>query len=139
MHSRTRTPKNRSLAAVRLWRVALYIRLSKEDGHDESLSVTNQRKILREFIQNHFEGKYLFVGEYVDDGVTGTDYERPAFQMLLEDIETGTVNCVICKNLARAFRNYAHQGYFLESFFPQHATRFITLDGPRIDRSGAGI
>ena len=125
--------KNRSLASIRLWRIALYIRLSKEDGHDESLSVANQRKILREFVQNNFEGEYVLVGEYVDDGVTGTDYERPAFQKLLEDVETGTVNCVICKNLARAFRNYSHQGYFLESFFPQHATRFITLDGPKID------
>lgn len=133
MCSRKRTPKNRTFAAIRLWRIALYIRLSKEDGHDESLSVANQRKILREFVQNSFEGEYLLVGEYVDDGVTGTDYERPAFQKLLEDIETGTVNCVICKNLARAFRNYSHQGYFLESFFPRHGTRFITLDGPKID------
>lgn len=133
MCSQKRARKNRSLASIRLWRIALYIRLSKEDGHDESLSVANQRKILREFVQNNFEGEYVLVGEYVDDGVTGTDYERPAFQKLLGDIETGTVNCVICKNLARAFRNYSHQGYFLESFFPQHATRFIALDGPKID------
>ena len=133
VYSRKGIPKKQTLSSNGFWQIALYIRLSREDGNDESLSVANQRKILREFIQNQFEGEYRLVGEYVDDGVTGTDWERPAFQTLVEDIEAGAINCVICKNLARAFRNYSHQGYFLESFFPRHGTRFITLDGPSID------
>lgn len=115
------------------WKIAIYIRLSKEDGNDESLSVANQRKIILEFIETSFEGEYEIIDEYVDDGVTGTDYERPNFQRMRRDIETGAVNCVICKTLARAFRNYSDQGYFLENFFPRHATRFITLGEPKVD------
>ena len=115
------------------WKIAIYIRLSKEDGNDESLSVANQRKIILEFIESSFEGEYEIIDEYVDDGVTGTDYERPNFQRMRRDIETGAVNCVICKTLARAFRNYSDQGYFLENFFPRHATRFITLGEPKVD------
>lgn len=116
-----------------VWRVGLYIRLSKEDGSDESLSVTNQRKILLDFVTHAFEGDYVLADCYVDDGVSGTDYERPDFQRMLRDIESGCVNCIICKNLSRAFRNYADQGYFLEHFFPLHNTRFITLGDPKID------
>ncbi len=115
------------------WKIAIYIRLSKEDGNDESLSIANQRKIILEFIETSFEGEYEIIDEYVDDGVTGTDYERPNFQRMRRDIETGAVNCVICKTLARAFRNYSDQGYFLENFFPRHATRFITLGEPKVD------
>ena len=133
MRSLQGTQKRQKGETAHVWRIALYIRLSREDGRDESLSVANQRRILREFVEERLEGEHLLVGEYVDDGATGTDYARPAFQSMLEDIEAGVVNCVICKNLARAFRNYADQGYFLESYFPRHKTRFITLDGPQID------
>ena len=131
--SRTRKIASKTYRGKRFWKIALYIRLSREDGSDESLSVANQRKIILEYIESSFEGAYEIIDEYVDDGVTGTDYERPNFQRMLRDIETGTVNCVICKTLARAFRNYSDQGYFLENFFPRHATRFITLGEPKID------
>ena len=117
----------------RCWNVALYIRLSREDGNDESLSVVNQRKIIHAFLASSFEGEYGIVDEYVDDGVTGTDYDRPNFQRLLRDIKAGKVNCVICKTLSRAFRNYADQGYFLENFFPRFRVRFITLGEPKLD------
>lgn len=120
-------------ASSSLWHVALYIRLSREDGNDESLSVTNQRKILHEYLEHGFSEPYLLVGEYIDDGATGTDDERPGFQRLLSDIRRGAVDCVMCKTLSRAFRNYADQGYFLEEFFPRHRTRFIALSGPRVD------
>lgn len=116
-----------------IWKIALYIRLSKDDGNDESLSVTNQRKILTEYVEHFFQGEYIIVDYYVDDGRTETDYDRPDFQRMIQDIELGKVNCVICKNLARAFRNYSDQGYFIESFFPLHSTRFITLSDPKID------
>lgn len=123
----------RSAPENKVWRIALYIRLSRDDGHDESLSVTNQRKILREYVEDFFRGEYSIVGEYTDDGRTGTDYDRPGFQRMIHDVETKKVNCIICKNLARAFRNYSDQGYFIESFFPLHGTRFITLGDPRVD------
>ena len=115
------------------WRVAAYIRLSREDGNDESLSVVNQKKIIAEFLAASFQGEYILCGQYVDDGVSGTDYDRPEFQRMLQDIRTGRINCVVCKNLSRAFRNYSDQGYFLESFFPLHGTRFIALGEPRVD------
>ena len=131
--SRTRKSEEKRSGENRLWKIALYIRLSREDGNDESLSVANQRKIILEFVDSSFEGEYEIIDEYVDDGVTGTDYERPNFQRLLRDIERGRVTCVICKTLARAFRNYSDQGYFLENFFPRFGTRFITLGEPKID------
>lgn len=116
-----------------VWYTALYIRLSKDDGNDESLSIINQKKILIEFLEKFFEGEYVLVDVYTDDGLTGTDYERPEFQRMIHDVEIGKVNCIICKNLARAFRNYSDQGYFLENFFPLRKTRFITLGDPKVD------
>ncbi len=115
------------------WRIALYIRLSREDGEEESLSIVNQRKIIAEYLDESFDGEYVIVDAYIDDGITGTDYDRPAFQRMMRDIETGAVNCVICKTLSRAFRNYADQGYFLENFFPRYQTRFISIGGPHVD------
>ena len=126
-------PDGKSTLKKIVWYIALYIRLSKDDGNDESLSVTNQKKILAEYIEKFFQGEYVIIDYYVDDGRTGTDYDRPDFQRLIHDVESGKVNCVICKNLARAFRNYSDQGYFIESFFPLHGTRFITLGDPKVD------
>lgn len=116
-----------------VWHIAVYIRLSKDDGNDESLSVTNQKKIIREYLEQFFGEKFIIVDFYIDDGLTGTDYERPHFQRMMHDIEIGKVNCVICKNLSRAFRNYSDQGYFLENYFPLHNTRFITIGDPKVD------
>ncbi|MBR3752557.1 MAG: recombinase family protein, partial [Ruminiclostridium sp.] len=117
----------------RLWRVGLYIRLSREDGRQESLSVQNQRKILLDFLETDFTGRWELAGEYIDDGLTGTDDSREGFQTLIGHVRAGRVNCVLCKTLSRAFRNYADQGYFLEEFFPRHRTRFIALGSPRVD------
>lgn len=116
-----------------VWYIALYIRLSKDDGNDESFSVTNQKKVLTEYVENFFQGKYVIADYYIDDGRTGTDHDRPDFQRMIHDVECEKVNCIICKNLARAFRNYADQGYFLESYFPLYGIRFITLGDPKID------
>lgn len=116
-----------------IWKIAIYIRLSKDDGNDESLSVTNQRKILTEYLNKFFKEKYEITDYYIDDGLSGTDYERPDFQRMIHDAETKRINCIICKNLARAFRNYSDQGYFLETFFPLHQIRFVTLGEPKVD------
>ena len=116
-----------------VWRIAAYIRLSREDGNDESLSVTNQKKIIGEYLETFFEGEFILIDYYVDDGLTGTDYDRPAFQRMIHDMENGTVNCIICKNLSRMFRNYSDQGYFLEKIFPMNKIRFITVSDPRVD------
>ena len=116
-----------------LWKIALYIRLSKEDGNDESLSIINQRKILMEYVENFFDDEYMIVDAYVDDGKTGTDVNRPDFLRMERDILSGKINCIIVKSLARAFRNLGDQQKYLEEFFPLHNVRFINLGTPFID------
>ena len=115
----------------KVWRIAIYIRLSKEDARclDESESVTNQRAIIEEHIANFQDGdEYIIVDEYVDDGISGTtDDEREDFQRMLSDIKRGRINCVIVKDLARSFRNYSDQGYYLDDWFPRYNVRFISL------------
>ena len=130
---RIRKTQNQPTISRTVWRIAVYIRLSKDDGNDESLSVTNQRKIITEYIEEFFEGEYIIADVYADDGLTGTDYERPEFQRLIHDVEAGTVNCIICKTLSRAFRNYSDQGYFLEKVFPLYGVRFISIGDPSLD------
>lgn len=116
-----------------LWRVGLYIRLSRDDGREESLSVQNQRKILLDYLEHEFQGQWELAGIYVDDGLTGTDDSRESFQRMIGDMKAGKLNCIVCKTLSRAFRNYADQGYFLEEVFPRYRTRFISLGSPRVD------
>lgn len=115
----------------RVWRIAIYIRLSKEDARclDESESVTNQRQIIEDHIAGFNDGdEYIIIDEYVDDGISGTtDDERDDFQRMLSDIKRGRVNCVIVKDLARSFRNYSDQGYYLDDWFPRYNIRFISL------------
>ena len=80
----------------RVWRAAVYIRLSKDDGLEESLSVANQRKIIEEFLENQFCGAYEIEGYFIDDGESGTDYDRPAFRRMLDAVRTGQIDCIIC-------------------------------------------
>lgn len=135
-------PKNRQAhlpeeERTRVWQVAFYIRLSREDARsgDESESVQNQRLILTDWLKNQTDSDtYRLVGEYIDDGVSGTtDDERPAFQRMLRDVKAGHVNCVVVKNLARSFRNHADQGYYLEDWFVLHRVRFVSLYQQPVD------
>lgn len=116
-----------------IWQLAVYIRLSREDGNDESESVVNQKQILNQFLENSFDGLYQIVDYYVDDGLTGTDDTRQDFMRMIQDIEQGKVTCMLCKTLSRAFRNYADQGYYLEQYFPLKGTRFISMGDPFVD------
>lgn len=70
---------------------------------------------------------------YLDDGLTGTDDDRPEFQRMIRDMQAGKVNCIVCKNLSRMFRNYSDQGYFLEKVFARYHVRFITVSTPKVD------
>ncbi len=117
------------------WRIGKYIRLSREDGNDVSESVVNQDKILSQEIPSFFpDEQYEVVDTYIDDGTSGTtDLERRDFQRMVQDMKSGRINCIIVKNLSRAFRNSANQGRFLEEFIPLYNTRFISLYQPRID------
>lgn len=105
--------------------VAIYMRLSKDDGDkEESESITNQRKILKEYAK---ENNYKIYDEYIDDGYSGTNFNRPDFKRMLKDIKDGKVNMVITKNLARLGRDYIETGRYIETFFPEHDIRYIAI------------
>jgi len=112
----------------RIYKTALYLRLSKDDeGVEESSSITTQRGILQDYANTH---GLQVVGEYVDDGFSGTNYERPAFKRMVDDIEAGRVNCVITKDLSRLGRNSARTSDLLDEYFPAHGVRYISvIDG----------
>jgi DNA invertase Pin-like site-specific DNA recombinase len=84
-------------------------------------------------LEQYFTGEYEIVDFYIDDGLSGTDDSRESFMRMVQDIEAGRVNCVVCKTLSRAFRNYSDQGYYLEYYFPQKNVRFISTGDPKID------
>ena len=132
-----RIRKNRNLEQrlMLFWYIGLYIRLSREDENtDESESVVNQEKILRDFVATYFEpGTYEIVKVYADDGRTGTDTNRPEFQQMTEAITNKKLNCVVMKSLARGFRNLGDQQKFLEEFIPLHGIRFVNMSSPLID------
>lgn len=107
-------------------KTAGYMRLSREDGDKlESDSVKNQRELIKEFFAQH-DG-LNFVDEYVDDGFSGTSYDRPAFQRLMEDVKSEKINCIIVKDLSRLGRNYIETGRYLEKIFPMLGVRFISI------------
>ena len=109
-------------------KVAIYIRLSKEDQKSEyvyeSESISNQRSFLLKYLK---ENNYYDIEEYVDDGYSGTTFNRPAFKRLLLDIENGKINMVVTKDLSRLGRDYIKSGYYLEEYFPLHNVRYISL------------
>ena len=107
------------------YHVALYIRLSKEDENEgPSQSVQNQESLLREFVQQH---RLSVFDTYVDDGWSGTSFDRPSFQRMIGDIETKKVNMVITKDLSRLGRDYIMTGHYMERYFPEHRVRYISL------------
>ena len=128
----TTKSNTKTTATQKCWKIGEYIRLSKEDGGEVSYSVENQRECLNLFLRS-FEGNYLLVDTYVDDGYTGTDSNRHDFQRMLNDIKAKKINCVIVKDLSRLSRNYIEAGQYLEYLFVDHDVRFISLELPAID------
>lgn len=110
----------------KIFKVAIYIRLSREDGDkEESSSVTNQREILTRFVREN--NNFVLINEYVDDGWTGTNFNRPAFQRMLQDIEKGIIDTVITKDLSRLGRDYIDTGYYIQRYFPEKKVRYIAI------------
>ena len=111
-----------------IFRVAIYIRLSKEDldktGDTDSLSVNNQKSVLMEYVKKN---GYTLVDVYIDDGYTGTNFDRPAFKKMIKDIEDGNVDMVITKDLSRLGRDYIATGEYVEKYFPLHNIRYVAL------------
>jgi len=123
--------ENSNTKKVKIWSVAIYIRLSQEDADNgteksESNSITSQKTLLNEFIEEHDD--LIVYDTYVDDGYTGTDFDRPGFQNLLEDMKKGNINCVLVKDLSRLGRNYIEVGNYIEQIFPIFNIRFIAIN-----------
>lgn len=116
-----------------IWKVALYIRLSVEDGNEnESTSVQNQKVLLDDYLSN-WDEHYILVDRYIDDGVSGATSDRENFQRMLEDITEERINCVIVVDLSRLGRNYIEAGIYMEQFFVKHNVRFISTCSPALD------
>ena len=109
-----------------IYNTALYLRLSRDDElQGESGSIRTQRMMLREYAHEH---GLNVVGEYIDDGWSGTNFDRPEFQRMIDDIEDGRINCVVTKDLSRLGRNYILTGQYTELYFPSKGVRYIAIN-----------
>lgn len=108
------------------YNAGLYLRLSKDDeAAEESQSITTQRRILSNYAESNHINVY---DEYIDDGWSGTNFDRPGFQRMISDIESKKINCVIVKDLSRLGRNYIQTGQYTELYFPERNVRFISIN-----------
>ncbi|MDE7244077.1 MAG: recombinase family protein [Oscillospiraceae bacterium] len=123
--------------------VALYIRLSTEDSKTGSFSIENQKKVLHQYVDQMEDIKNIEVLEFVDNGYSGTNFERPAVQELLDLVRAGKINCIIVKDFTRFGRNSIEVGYFMERVFPLYGVRFISInddfDSNRLHSDTGGI
>jgi DNA invertase Pin-like site-specific DNA recombinase len=116
----------------KIYHAAIYVRLSKEDGDvstsakAESNSISNQKDFIRNFLADKKDIK--IVKEYVDDGYSGSNFDRPSFQTMMEDIKGGIIDCVVVKDLSRFGREYIDSGRYIERLFPALGVRFIAIN-----------
>ena len=122
MQKKTAAKQNETIIGI----TALYCRLSRDDGAEgESNSIANQKKLLAKYAKEHGLTNTKF---YVDDGYTGTNFNRPGFQQMLEDMEMGYISTVIVKDSSRFGRNYLEVGQYTDYYFPEHNIRFIAIN-----------
>ncbi len=111
----------------KVWKTALYIRLSREDGDKaESDSIGSQREILKEYLKRCPDMELVDI--YADDGYSGTNFDRPDFKRMMEDVEAKRINCIVVKDLSRFGRNYIEVGNFLDKVFVLKHIRFIAVN-----------
>ncbi len=109
-----------------LEKAAIYLRLSRDDGREgESESIAGQRMFLLDFCEKNF---FEVVREYVDDGFSGTNFDRPGFGKMLEDAQSGVFNIIITKDMSRLGRDYIATGEYIERFFPENGIRYIAAN-----------
>ena len=107
-------------------KTALYCRLSQDDGLDgDSNSIQNQKSILQRFAEDHHFPNPCF---YVDDGFSGGNFQRPAFQQMIADMENGKIGIIVTKDLSRLGRNQLHTGLYIEERFPMFGVRYIAIN-----------
>ena len=131
MARKSKYSSNENISSKKIWSVALYIRLSQQDedngqGKLESDSVTSQKSLLNDFVEENDD--LAVYDTYVDDGFSGTDFDRPSFQRLLEDMKNEKINCIIVKDLSRLGRNHYEAGNYIEKVFPLFNIRFIAIN-----------
>lgn len=116
-----------NINTAKIWNATLYLRLSRDDGDkEESNSITGQREMLRDHLSKHPE-----LHEYavrIDDGFTGSNFERPDFKKMLDDVRAGKTDCIVVKDLSRFGRNYLDAGEYIEKIFPFLGVRFIAIN-----------
>ena len=121
----------------KVWKTALYLRLSRDDGKEtESNSIASQREILKEYIKRYPDMEVYDI--YADDGYSGTNFDRPDFKRMMDDIYAGKVNCVVVKDLSRFARNHTEGGLYLDKTFVKLGVRFIAVNN-QIDIGISGI
>ena len=108
--------------------IALYIRLSIEDYKYDSLSIENQSLVLHEYAASLPEALNAEIMEFIDNGYSGTNFERPQVQKLIELVRANQIDCIIVKDLSRFGRNYIETGRYLERIFPFMGVRFIAIN-----------
>ncbi len=109
------------------WNAYGYLRLSHEDGDkEESNSITGQKNLIREYFRHHPE--IIACGMKIDDGFSGSSFDRPAFQEMMADVKMGRINCIVVKDLSRFGRNYLEAGEYIERIFPFLGVRFIAIN-----------
>ena len=107
------------------YNTALYMRLSRDDeNYGDSVSIETQRTILRQFAK---ENQLHVMDEYIDDGWSGTNFERPNFKRMMDDVESGKINCIVTKDLSRFGREHVMMDYYLEFVFPEKKIRYIAV------------
>lgn len=112
---------------VQVWNTCGYVRLSREDGDkEESNSVTGQKDLIRDYMTRHPELREC--GMKVDDGFTGSNFDRPAFQEMMAEVKAGKINCIVVKDLSRFGRDHLEAGEYLERIFPFLGVRFIAIN-----------
>ncbi len=110
-----------------VWNTCGYVRLSREDGDkEESNSVTGQKDLIRDYMTRHPELREC--GMKVDDGFTGSNFDRPAFQEMMAEVKAGRINCIVVKDLSRFGRDHLEAGEYLERIFPFLGVRFIAIN-----------
>lgn len=120
--------------AEKIWNVGAYTRLSRDDGDkNESESISSQKEIIKDYIKDRND--MVIIHEYVDDGYSGVNFERPGFKQMMDDIKAKKINCIVCKDLSRFARNYIDSGRYLEKIFPFMGVRFIAIND-NYDSSG---
>ena len=112
---------------VQVWNTCGYVRLSREDGDkEESNSVTGQKDLIRDYMTRHPELRECAMK--VDDGFTGSNFDRPAFQEMMAEVKAGKINCIVVKDLSRFGRDHLEAGEYLERIFPFLGVRFIAIN-----------